>query len=372
MVIVKEVESDKELTQFIKLPWKVYKGDDKWVPPLIFDMKHMFNKEKFHYFEFGEAAFFLAFRDRQIVGRICAHINERHNDYHKSKDGFFGFYECLDDDEASLALMKTAENWLKAKGMTRVIGPENYTIYDEIGFLAEGRENPPLSPVIFEIYNPRYYVEQMAKAGYEKEIDWFSYIVRKDVVVKDSFIKLKERLIRHGYTFRSLDMKSMDTEVEYVKEIVRDAWDENWGHVQPSDKQFEHVKNAFKLIVDPRFFFMVEKDGDVVACSITLPDINPSVKKMNGRLFPFGWWHFTRAKKKAVGMRTFLFGVKKQYRNKGLDVVMITDTILNGRKAGFDWSVCSLIVENNKNIIDPILKWGGKLYRTYRLFQKKI
>lgn len=372
MVEIQEAVTKKEIKQFIKFPWAVYKDYPHWVPPLMFDMKNRFNRKKDPFFEFGEAAFFLAKRDGKVVGRVTAHTNSRHDEYHNRKDGFFGYYECLNDNEASQALMKAAEDWLRKKGKTKIIGPENYTIYDEICFMLTGWDENPPTPVILENYNPPYYIDLMEKAGYKKEIDWYAFMVSKDIEIKEIFFRIKDRLLKQGFVFRPINLKRIKEETKKIKKVVHGAWAENWGHFPYSDKQFEQIAQGLKLIVDPRVCFMVEKDGEAVGCSVTLPDINPSLIKMNGRLLPFGWWHFFRAKKKAIGLRTFLFGVLKEYRNRGLDLVMVLDTVEEGIKYGYQWSECSLVVENNKKMIDPILKWGGRLYRTYRLFSKDL
>ncbi len=317
--------------------------------------------------------FFLALRNKKCVGRIVAHINNLHNEYQKTNDGFFGFYECLNSHEASKALLNAAENWLRKKGMAKIIGPENYTIYDEIGFMVDGWEADPSTPVVMQAYNRKYFIDQMEKSGYKKEMDWYAFIIKEPPVLKDTFFKIKERLTKkQGFVFRTINMKKYNEDVEKIKSVFHAAWTENWGHFPYTDRQFEQIAKGLKLFIDPRLVFLVEKDGKAVACSVTIPDINLSVKRMNGRLFPFGIWHLLRAKKNAYGLRTFLFGVLEEYRNKGLDLVMVVDTILNGKKAGYKWSECSLVVENNKKIIGPIEKWGGELYKTYRLFSKKI
>lgn len=376
MIEVRQMRSKGEMNKFIKFPFQVYKKNPYWVPPLLFEQKHItFNKKKHPFFAEGikgEAVYFMAFRDGKPVARVSAHHNPLHNEYHKVNEGFFGFFEAENDPEAVKALFAEGEAWLKTKGATLVRGPYDYTLYDEIGMLVGGWENEPKIPVVLEMYHHKYYTELMAAAGYEKEIDWLSYQVSRDTKIKPVFDKIKKRLEDNGYIFRHIDPKKLDEEVEALKEVVNRSWEDNWGHVPYTDKQFEAVKEAFKMIMDPRMIFMVEFEGKLVACSITLPNINPSVKKMRGRLFPFGWWHFLRSKKRATGMRTFLFGVLPEHRNKGLDAVLVTDTVKFGRKYGYEWSVCSLIVENNQKIIDPVVKWGGKLYRTFRIFKKTL
>ncbi len=373
MLTIKEIHSKKEIKDFITFAWQIYKNDPNWVPPLIMDTMNMMDKQKSPFFKFSEAAYFMAYRDGKPVGRVTAHVNNMHNEYRKVKEGFFGFYECLDDDEAAVALMKAAEDWVRSKGMLKIIGPENFCIYDEIGFLAAGWNADPATPVVLTTYTPKYYLDHMIKAGYQKEIDWYAFKVSDGFQIKEVFLKIKNRLEqRRGLKFRNINLKRLDLELPKIKHIFRDAWDENWGHFPMSDKQFDNVAEALKIVADERVCFMVEDGDKPVACSVSLPDINPSVKKMNGRFLPFGIFHFLAAKKNAKGLRTFMLGVEKEYRNIGIDIALVVETFIHGTAAGYKWSECSLIVETNTKMIEPIKKWGGHAYKTYRLVSKQL
>lgn len=373
MLSVKEISSRQDIKRFIRFAWEIYKDDPKWVPPVIMDTLAMLDKRHSPFFEFGEAAYFMAFRDRKPVGRITAHTNRRHNEAQNSRDGFFGFYECLPDDEAALALFKAAEDWVRAKGMNKIVGQENFTVYDELGFMIKGWDADPPTPVIMETYTPKYYLDQLSKAGYQKEIDWIAFKVAQDFHLKESLFKIKERVLqRRGLTMRNINLKKLDQEMVKIKVIFNEGWQENWGHYPLSDKQFDHIANALKVIVDARVCFMVEDHGRPVGCSVSLPDINPAVKKMNGRLFPFGIFHLLYGKKHSTGLRTFMMGVLKEYRGHGVDIAMVLETFLEGRKVGYQWSECSLIVETNKPMLAAIERWGGVPYKVYRLFSKKL
>lgn len=374
MVTITEAKTRREIKEFVTFPWKVYKNDPNWVPPLIMDTKRMLDRKRSPFFEFGDAAFFLAYRDGTCVGRISAHVNRNHNEFHGSRDGFFGFYECMNDPEASRALLDAAEEWVAARGMTKIIGPESFTVYDEQCFMVDGWDADPPTPVVMEVYNPRYYIEQMRSAGYQKEIDWYAFKVDGSAPIRDGLLKAKDRLVgQKGYIFRNVNLKKIDDEIAKIKVIFNEAWAENWGHYRFSDRQFDQIKEALLAFVDPRLCFIVEtKEGAPVGCSVTLPDINPAVKKMNGRFLPFGWAHFLHGRKHSEGARTFMMGVVKEYRSQGIDIAMVVETIKKGLEAGYKWSECSLIVESNLSMIRPIEKWGGTRYKTYRLFSKEI
>lgn len=374
MVEIREVASKGELRDFIRLPWKIYRDDPNWIPPIIADVKATLDREKSPFFEFGEAAYFTAYRDGECVGRISAHVNRIHNDYHKANDGFFGFFESINDDEVSRLLLDAAAEWVRHRGMSRLVGPASFTIYDEPCFMVEGWEADPPTPVIFQNYNPRYYIDLMAKAGFEKEIDWYAYRLDAGKPLSRALLGAKERAMeRRGLVFRNVNLKRVDEEVEKIKAVFNDAWSENWGHHPYTERQAEQIKEALKLIVDPRMCFIVEtQEGKPVGCAVILPDLNPFVKKMNGRILPFGWIHLLWGRRHSSGSRAFMLGVLKEYRNSGVDVALIVEAMQRGPIVGYEWGECSLIVETNQSMIRLIEKWGGDRYKTYRLFGKSL
>ena len=163
-------------------------------------------------------------------------------------------------------------------------------------------------------------------------------------------------------------MKSFSREVESVKKLFNEGWDDNWGHVPLTDRQFDHLAKFVKLVANPNIIFVAEKDGETVGAIVNIPDINPAVKRMNGRLFPLGWIKLLRAKKKATAIRTFILGVDKRYRNKGLDAALVMETAACWRSYGYTWGDCSIIVETNNHIIRPLIKWDGEIYARHSVF----
>jgi ribosomal protein S18 acetylase RimI-like enzyme len=374
MVTIREAVTKKEINTFIKFPWTIYKNDPNWVPPIIMDVRRMLDRKKSPFFEFGEAIYFLAYRNKKCVGRVTAHINHNHNNFHQSRDGFFGFYECVDDSEVSDALLAAAAEWLSARGMSKIMGPANFTVYDEQCLMIDGWDADPPTPVVFENYNPKYYLDQMKHAGFAKEVDWYAYKVDGSQTLSKALLGAKDRIIRkNGFVFRNVNRKKVDEEVAKIKQIFNEAWSDNWGHYPFTDRQMEQIKSAVLLFVDPRICFMVETtDGKPVGVSVTLPDVNPFIKKMNGRILPFGWIHLLRSRRHSTGARTFMMGVLPEYRNMGVDIAMVVETIQVGLSVGYRWSECSLIVETNTNMIRPIEKWGGRRYKSYRIFSKSL
>jgi hypothetical protein len=195
----------------------------------------------------------------------------------------------------------------------------------------------------------------------------------RDMNIRPAFLKMKDRLIeRRGFTFRNINFNKLDEELPKIKKIFNQAWEDNWGHVPLTDRQFEVFKEALVHIADPNICLMIEDKGEPVGCTVYLPDINPSIKKMNGRFFPFGIFHFLNARKHATGIRGFLTGVSKDYRNIGVDIVLFLETYLAALRCGYHYAECSLMVETNHAIIGTVEKWGGKFTKRWRLYSKPL
>ena len=366
---VREVASTrKEIKKFVLFAEQVYKGLDHYVPPIYSDQVKMILKGPFE--EIGQKQLFMAYRNGKPVARISAHINRAHNDYYKTNQGFFGWFEALEDQEAVNAIVSTAEKWLKSHGCSDMIGPMNFAIYDEIGMLVNCFDQ---DPVVLCTYNPPYYPVLLENAGFVKEIDWFAYL--KDATVEkpipDVMAKITKRIeSRNNVTVRYASKKNWEHEVSTVRHIFEEAWAENWGNVPFTDNQWHHVTKELKLILKEELAFIVEVDGIPAGFSITIPDANVAVKKAQGRLFPFGLFKILFGMKKIKKTRTIIMGVLKEYRKRGFDMVMIQKTIENGLALGYESSDCSLIVETNERMIAGLEAISAERYKTYRIFKR--
>ncbi|MBO8130442.1 MAG: GNAT family N-acetyltransferase [Candidatus Marinimicrobia bacterium] len=372
MIRVYSVKSRRDLKRFIMLPWKIYKNDRNWVPPLIVDQKELFNRKKYPFFEHSEAEFFLAERDGEVLGRIAAIKNNMHLKIYNDGVGFFGFFECTTDQDIAKILFEKAEEWLAERGLKKIRGPANYSINEEIGLLVDDFKSPP---VIMMPYNPRYYEILIVSQGYKKIMDLYAYQIVKqfDKVPEELEEKVKKIKERASFVVRKIDMKHLDEEVEKIKEIYNQAWSENWGAVPLTDSEIEHLKNNLKLIVDPDLVFIAERDGKPVGLSLTIPDFNEVLIKMNGRLLPFGIFKLLLNKNKIKGLRTLIMGVLKEYRKIGIDTVFYYETIKNGLEKGYEKCEMSWILETNKLMIWAIENLSmAKRYKTYRIYEKDL
>src|SRR4029453_6066430 len=277
--------------QFIKLPWNIYKGDKNWVPPLIFDVRKNLNPAKNPFFKHAEMDLFLAEKDGNTVGRIAAIKNDNHTNFHKDKAGFFGFFDTIDDEEVSNLLLNTACEWVKNKGLNEILGPVNPSTNDECGLLVEGFDSPP---VFLMTYNPKHYQAKIENFGFEKANDLYAYYIPAEVINDKKMMAKLERMAelikkRSDVKTYNINMKDLNNEVRKIEEIYNSAWESNWGFVPLTTEEFDYMADSLKMVVDPDLVMFAEVGGKPAGFTLSLPDFNQVLKKMNGRLLPFGF-----------------------------------------------------------------------------------
>ncbi len=366
---IRAVTNKTDLDKFIRLPWKIYKDNSHWVPPLIRDVKFKLNREKHPFFEFARMELFVAEKENEIVGRIAAIVNDRHNEFHNEKLGFFGMFESVDDVETARLLYTAAEDWCRKEGMERILGPVNLSTNDECGFLLEGFD---LDPAIMMPYTLEYYLKLSEDCGYVKAKDLYAYY-KGEVGVVDRITKLVERVkSKEDVVVRPLDMKNFERDVEIIKDIYNAAWELNWGFVPMTPAEMDLMAKELKPIAEPELVLFAEVKGEPVGLAITLPDLNFVLKKLNGKLGPIQLLKFLYYKRKIKGLRSIIFGLKKEYRRTGINVVLYYETEVRGAKLGYESCEMSWNLEDNDMINRFDEAVGGKLYKKYRLYEKSL
>ncbi|MFQ6002371.1 MAG: hypothetical protein ACE5KJ_01360 [Candidatus Zixiibacteriota bacterium] len=367
------VGTKKELYDFIKFPWKIYKNNKNWVPPLIGERKDFFNKDKNPFFKHAEVIFYLAKKNEKIAGRIAGIVNHNHIEFHKEKAGFFGFFECVEDYEVAKILLDTVRDWLKSEGMVIMRGPANFSSNEEWGFLLEGFDSPP---VFMMTYNPKYYLDFMEKYGMRKAKDLYAYFIDKNSPPPPRVVKMAENIQQKGeIKIRSINMKDLKNEAEKIKTIYNSAWSENWGFIPMTDEEFDHMVKDLKKVVDPNLVFIAEVNGKPAGFSLALPDVNQVLRRINGRLFPLGLfkllWH-TKIKNKIDGVRIITMGVVPEFQKRGIDTAFYVQTYNVGVKRGYTWAEMSWVLEDNVKMNRVLDLLGAKLYKKYRIYEINI
>ncbi len=365
--------SKSDIKKFVTCSWNFYRNNPCWVPPLIGDQAKFIHGGPYH--EVGVIQPFLAYRGDEIVGRIIAHVDHRHNEYFKEKRGCVGFFESINDTVVSRALFGAAEKWLKEKGMTEIQGPYNFTLYDAPGVLMDDYDN---LPAVELNYNPPYYPDLYLDYGFEKKIDWYAYKLTIDQQFPKLFYKMWEKVKKdaadgkNGLVLRDANIKNFDEEKKKILTVFNEAWSDNWGHYPLTEKQWDKYAMELKMIIKTELVLMAEYNGDIAGFIISFPDANAALQKANGRLFPFGLMKILLGMRKINRLKTMGMGVMHKYRMRGLDAYFYVETFERAKKMGYVMTDMSLIVENNHSMRNALDHMGAKIYKTYRFYSKKI
>jgi GNAT superfamily N-acetyltransferase len=372
---VKPVRSRGDLKRFIKLPWRIYRNAANWVPPLIMERKRHLDREKNPFFEHAEAEYFLAWRGGEPVGRITAQIDRRWDEYQGGSDGQFGFIEAEDDPEVFASLLETAESWVRERGRERLLGPMDFTTNDECGLMIEGYD---LHPMILEPWHPPYYRERLEALGYGKKIDlliwWLSLgELKQGDRFADAIHEVADKVeSEHGITVRNIRKRDLDAEMHRFIEVYNSAWERNWGFVPVTEEEARFQAKNLKPVIDERWCFIAERDGEVLGAAFTLPDINQVMKKLNGRLLPLGWLKFLLGKRKIDRVRVFALGVKPEYQHTGIAARFYVRHIETAAETGSPAGDQGWILETNEPMNRAMEGMGGKLVKRYRLYEKPV
>lgn len=360
------------MMDFIRMPWTagIYKADPAWVPPVIADMKDFFDPEKGYFFEYGQADFYIAYKNGAPAGRITAHTYSLYEDKYDRETGFFGFYECIDDIAVSKALFETARDNLRAKGKKKMVGPHSFTVYDSVGFdiFNNGR-----MPVIGMFHFAHWYEKHALAFGFQKQVDWYCFMVKEDGLNWEPLFAMRDEMMKQSeITFVTAKKRDIPRRAEDVKRIFNAAWEGNEGHIALTDRQFEKMFSELQMVIIPELAIFAEHEGKTVGFIFSVPDANPGITALNGRLYPWRLLRLLWRVKRTRTLRTILMGVMPEYRGRNIDQILILKTIEIGLGMGFNQSDCSLIVESNKKMIGALKYVNADNYKGYRVFQIDI
>jgi len=365
-----KVETRQDLDRFVRLPWKIYKDQPCWVPPLVRERKAFLNPDINPFFEHADADLFLAVDDNgSPVGRIALVDDRNYQDLHSESVAMFGMFEVVDDRDLSRLLLDRAYQWCGERGHARLMGPMSLSTNHECGLLVEGFD----SPTMFGIpYNPKYYAEHFEAWGLQKAKDLVAF--RLDLIKIPDYLeraatKLKKR---NHFNVRPLNLGQFEKEISVLWDIYNSAWSVNWGFVPMTQKEFEFSAREMKAIIHPEFCLIAEVNGEPAGFSLALPDVNQVLKKMDGSLFPFGWAKFLLNKNKIDAYRVLTLGVKKKYRRLGIDAWFYYETYRLFIEKNIKWCEMSWLLEDNKGIIEPMHRIGGTIYKRHRIYDRSI
>jgi len=380
-VQVRPLRSRAELKRFVRMPDRIYAGDPAWVAPLTFERLALIDPEKNPYFEHAEAAFWLAERDGEPVGRISAQVDRRVEEYAGERIGHFGLFEAAEEPDVAQLLFATAESWLAERGCTRVQGPFNLSTNGECGLLAEGFDTPP---ALMMPHGRPYYAALVEAQGYGKAKDLYAYeldLLKGPPARITRFVEASKR--NPDVRLRDVNMHRYEDELQTIIDIFNDAWANNWGFVPLTDAEARHLAAEIKPLIDPCGVRICEYKGEPMAMMVTLFDFNSLVRDLNGRLWPIGW---AKLATRLLGLRLRgrcpprvrvpLMGVRQKFQHTrqgaAMALMLIESIRLACVESGTEWAELSWILEDNRgmrNILDEI---GAEIYKTYRIYEKSL
>jgi GNAT superfamily N-acetyltransferase len=327
----------------------------------------MFHNGRNPFFAHAEVALFLAFRETVPCGRIVAIINHRHNEFHQEKTAFFGFYEAEYEEEVSFALFTAVCDYAREKGMTILRGPMNFSTNETCGMLVDGFER---DPVVMMPYNPAYYPRRAEDFGMEKAMDLYSYLYDGESPHTKRILRLADAVSsRHSYRLRPITKKNVFRILEDFKKIYDRSWGKNWGFVPMTPAEMDHLAGQLKDVLEPGLAFLL-LDGDTpMGASVSLPDINQVLKALNGRVTVRGLFRAKKAFAAIDTVRTLIMGVAPEYRKRGLELLLIAETIRQGMKKGIRFADLGWILENNELMNRELENMGAKIYKRYRVYE---
>ncbi|MBX3412096.1 MAG: hypothetical protein KF708_05205 [Pirellulales bacterium] len=365
------VASRDDLERFIHLPWTLYPHDSLWVPPLKSEMRRLLTPGRHPFWEFAERELFLAVRGGKAVGRIAAIVDRKYNDFHREQMGIWGFFECAQDSAAAEALFSAAVQWTRSKGMTFLRGPLNPSTNYEVGMLLEGFHLPPM---IMMPWNPPYYLELVAENGFVKEKDLHSMLLTHEALASTRIEKLATRIRRNNnVTLRKGVRNQFDRELAIIREIYLESWSNNWGFVPMSEAEFDEMGKQLRRLLEPDFVLFVYYEDDPAGMVVILPDFNPLLKKLNGKIGLTGIFKYLYYSRRLTGLRGILFGIKQKYQRLGLPALYFEhlNTYLRDqqqyREFELGWNL-----EDNENINQFEFAVGANIYKKYRIFRKAL
>ncbi|MGL6196687.1 MAG: N-acetyltransferase [Thermoguttaceae bacterium] len=367
-----EVQTRRDKKRLMEFPWKLYKNDPLWIPPLRLDQKELLGYSRCPFYESNAIQTFLALKGDEPVGRIAAIHNVGHTDRYGDGVGFFGFFESIDDSEVVAGLFEAAGNWLAARGLTKIRGPVNPSLNYTLGMLIEGFDT---SPFFMMCYNPSYYQRQIENLGFEKVEDLYSYWGHVEMLpkIRNKLGPVCEMIKeRTGATVRNLNKKRFRQDVEMFLGIYNRSLTNTWGFVPMSDAEVKGMAAGLRYLMVPELAVAVEIDGKPVGASFCLPDYNPRIKAIDGRLFPFGFMRLIFRKDRIKKLRILSTNVLPEYQMSGLGLVLVDSLVPKAMEWGIQEAEFSWVLESNSFSRGSLEKGGAIRTKTYRIYEKVL
>jgi hypothetical protein len=370
-IFIKEVVTKKEKREFIYLPSKVHKNDPEWLPPIYMDEWILFDKKKNKSYQYADTVLYLAYKDKKPAGRIMGIVNNRYNTINNEKHGRFCFLECYEDPLVLHALIAKVETWAKEKGMTKLVGPLGFSDKDPQGLQIEGFEYPKF--IVCPTNSP-YLPPMLEKEGYSKNRDLVNYLIEVPKKLPLIYQKVLSR-VEKKEDFQIIEFKSKKELKPYIipaLELMNETFSEIYGFVPLTNKEKQELASRYLPILDPKYIKVAENEHGLLAFAIAMPDISTGIKRANGKLFPFGIFKILAEANRSRKLLMLLGGIKKEYRGKGIDVLIGVKIFQSAIKHKIEQIDSHLVLESNTKMRGEFERVGGKIVKRFRIYQKNL
>ena len=377
-ITVSPVLTDKDMQDFLSLPKSIMANNPMFIPPMEKMVRDQLNPKKNPWFRHGVSKLFLARSGTVSVGRLSAQIDYSHNSGNESTMGFFGFFDCINDQVVADELFSKATDWLRDRGIVSVRGPFTLNINEEAGLLIDGFDSP--ARMMMGQGQP-YYKELIEKNGFRGVKDLFAYLTPMDTAYPKSNEKLLRRIKKNpDLTFRHLDIKCYERDMAIVVQIFNDAWQSNWGFIKMTPDDVSYMAQQLKPLIIPELIWFAFYKGEPAAMAVALPDLNEIISDLGGKLWPFGWiklfWRLITRRSWCSRTRIPLMGVAPRFQRKafGSLLSLITVGAIRDESLKLNLPVCEMswILEENDSVRHSIEEIGGLIYKTYRIYERFI
>jgi GNAT superfamily N-acetyltransferase len=372
-VIIREVKSKRDLKKFIWFGINMYKDNPYAAPPLAMDDLLNLSKGKNPALDFCDTAYFLAYKEGKIVGRIAGIIQPVANETWNQKHARFGWIDFVDDPEVSNALFGAVERWAKSKGMTHIHGPLGFTDFDNEGALVEGYDR---ASTLATIYNHPYYIDHYERLGFEKEADWVEYLIKVPDVFPEKFIRMAE-IVKQKFNLRPVKLVSKkDTVKRYgqkIFDLLNEAYKDLFGFARLTDEQIQfYIKLYFSFFRLDTVVLVENDEGDLIALGIAMPSFTKALQKAKGKLFPSGWYHMLKAIKKNDLLDLYLIAVHPDYQNKGANAILFAEMMPVAAKNGYHYAESNPELETNTKVTAHWDYFEHEIHKRRRVYIKEI
>ena len=371
-VVVRPAVSWRDRRRFQRLAWSIYAGDVNWVPPILAQERQLLGWGQHPFFDNAESVTLLAERGGRVVGRLAAIVNHVHNRKYNERLGFFGFFECVNDTIVARSLFEAAHVWLRQRGMTAVRGPVNPSLNYTCGLLVDGFDRPPC---FLMTYNPPYYAALLESCGFAKSQDMYAYEMDKDQLAA-----LTERykpavlaaLESSKLVIRPFDPKKYRQQSDTYLDIYNRSLEGNWGFTPLQPREARQIADELRHVIVPQLAVFAEIDGRTIGAVLALLDYNQILRKLNGRLFPFGFIRLLTGRRHITAARVMAITMVPGYRSAGLGIVLLDYLVGEVTKWSIERYEFSWVLESNVRSRGSLERAGTKIISTYRLYDKAL